>query len=466
MDLSAGDNYALRFAASHGHAHVVELLCGLPRSANIDVSARTNEALRQAACHGHMRVVELLCGLPLERGVDPSVYAPSPVVTAAQNGYAGCGRVLYNLPHERGAAPHSLYAAARNGHTEVVRFLCNLPRGRGATNVRSVNKALSCAAYNGHVAVVVSLCSHLAANQILACCTSRALVLSTVATRGHWDVVWVLLRSQPDSFCSDVLQLAATYGKLDIVMFITERLYARRSKCLGKYLSAAVRYAVYKGHADIVKALCNLPPEYGVSVAGRDCVQAAAFHADRVTFLCTRSLVKLAAWCGHAVVVRYLCSLPLHLGVDPSANNYLYEALSLPDLCTDVAQADVVGELCVALRARDAWQPRAMMSALQEAVDVPELRRFRCILTMNADALCVSSLLRDKVHTWPAPFASVVRQELNWRRRRPLLGIARLLRIRRASGRTGGGVMWRGSHVGCSHRWQAVQLLSSMEDQA
>ena len=110
-----------------------------------------------------------------------------------------------------------------------------------------------------------------------------------------------------------------------------------------------------------------------------------------------------------------------------------------------------VVELCAALNARDAWQPRAMVSVLQVAVDAHALSCFHCIFTMNAEALCASTLLRDMVHTWPEPFACVVRQELVWRRRRPMLAIPRLLRMGRASSvRAGTGIKWCGSHVGCS----------------
>ena len=95
-----------------------------------------------------------------------------------------------------------------------------------------------------------------------------------------------------------------------------------------------------------------------------------------------------------------------------------------------------VVELCVARCVRDAWQPRAMMPVLQAAVEKHALSSFQCVFTMNAEALCASTLLRDKARTWPEPFASMVRQELTWRRQRTLLAISRLLRIGRASSHT------------------------------
>jgi len=114
MDVSAGDNYAIRHAASHGHAHVVKLLCGLPRCRGIDVSVRNYEVLRQAARHGHASVLELLCDdlcrLPLGLGVDSSVLFQVPLMAAAQLGHTECVRVLCNLPLERGVNP----AARRN----------------------------------------------------------------------------------------------------------------------------------------------------------------------------------------------------------------------------------------------------------------------------------------------------------------------------------------------------------------
>lgn len=125
MDVSAGDNCAIRFAASQGHVHVVKLLCRLERRHGVDVSARNNEALRQAACHGHVRVVALLCGLPLSRGVDP----------------AACNN-------------EAVIEASANGHVDVVRFLCGLPRGRGVDAAAGVNACIRRASQNGHVEVV------------------------------------------------------------------------------------------------------------------------------------------------------------------------------------------------------------------------------------------------------------------------------------------------------------------------
>ena len=125
-----------------------------------------------------------------------------------------------------------------------------------------------------------------------------------------------------------------------------------------------------------------------------------------------------------------------------------------------------VVKLCVAQCARDAWQPQAMVSALQAAVDsamdTHALRCFHCVFTANAEALCASTLLRDKVRTWPEPFASVVHQELRWRRRRPMLAIARLLRIERGSVCTGAGIKGRGPHVGRCATLQRCDTSSSV----
>ena len=127
MDAAAADNYAVRFAASQGHAHVVKLLCDLAQrgQVHVDVSSRNNEALRQAACHGHFSVVRLLCGLPLELGVDP----------------AACGN-------------EAVLKASANGHVDVVRLLCALPRRCGVDVAVRQNACICLASQNGHAEVV------------------------------------------------------------------------------------------------------------------------------------------------------------------------------------------------------------------------------------------------------------------------------------------------------------------------
>jgi ankyrin repeat protein len=61
IDPSANENEAVRCAAKHGHAQVVELLLKHP---NVDPSTNDNYAIRYAATYGHAQVVGLLLEHP------------------------------------------------------------------------------------------------------------------------------------------------------------------------------------------------------------------------------------------------------------------------------------------------------------------------------------------------------------------------------------------------------------------
>ena len=85
-DITADDNYAVRWAAENGHLEVVKYL----HENGADITAEDNEAVRCAAIYGHLEVVKYLH----ENGAD---------ITADDN--------------------YVVERATRNGHTDVVKYL-------------------------------------------------------------------------------------------------------------------------------------------------------------------------------------------------------------------------------------------------------------------------------------------------------------------------------------------------------
>ena len=397
-----------------------------------------------------------LCGLPLERGVNPRAYGQSALIHAAECGHIECVRILVNLPLERGVEPaacnnRALRLAANNGHMEVVRLLCSLPRERGVHQSEALAQALHGGAIRGHAVIVAFLSKYVDAQNPW---RSSALQLST--RDGHSDVVHALLEAQADSSWRFALKCAAKHGHLDIVLFTAEALHLRGDKKLSACLSSAVGQAAAEGHAAVVKALCDLPPEFGVNIArsdGREHVWMAAVHghAEVVKVMCSLpvargvsvacgsrhgdSALQYAALSGHIRVVRYLCSLPLDRGVDPSWQSYTplrYAA------CRD--QVDVLRELYGTLWERNLVQPQGMLSVLEAAVEcnAPRCVRFLCTITRPCDSETMSAMAQSGSRVnrpWVRTAAHVVHHEILWQHPRSILSIASLLQSRRASAR-------------------------------
>jgi len=451
MDVSAGDNFAIRFAASQGHVHVVKLLCGLPRSTGVVPASLNNEALRQAACHGHFSVVEFLCGLP---EVDPSAGGQLALLTAAEHGHLECVRFLCKLPRERGVDPsirntRPLRLAAQNGHAQVVQFLWSLPHERGVHNTLVLREALMRAAQNGRTAVVAFFCNHTRIRDLW-----RRGAVRLAAQKGHCDAVRVLLQWQPQHCWSLALSYAANHGQVDVAMFIADQLHLRRYTELGERLTCAVGLAARQGHAALVQALCDLPPAFGVHPARsyeKENVRVAAArgHAAVVKTLCSlpvsrgvnvacsshpgESALQVAARNGHIDVVRCLCSLPLDRGVDPSAQNY---AALRYAAC--LGKVDTLREVYGAACERGLLRPQVMLAVLQSAAHCSALRcvRFLCCVTPGLRSYAARLLgeARADIHTWTETDAAlgIIRQELLWRRAHALLSITQLLRCGRA----------------------------------
>lgn len=91
IDITASDNYAIRWASENGHLAVVELL--LKHGA--DCTASDNYAIRWASYNGHLAVVELL----LKHGADCTADNNYAIFRASANGHLA----IVELLHKHGA---------------------------------------------------------------------------------------------------------------------------------------------------------------------------------------------------------------------------------------------------------------------------------------------------------------------------------------------------------------------------
>jgi ankyrin repeat protein len=112
-DITAKDNYAVRWAAYNGHLETVKYLVSL----GADITADDNYAVRWAARNGHLETVKYLVSLDAD-------------ITANDN--------------------YAVRCAAQNGHLETVKYLV----GVGADITADNNYAVRWAAANGHSKVV------------------------------------------------------------------------------------------------------------------------------------------------------------------------------------------------------------------------------------------------------------------------------------------------------------------------
>ena len=122
VDVTAGDNFAVRWASAYGHTDVVKLLI----VHGADVTARDNSAVLWASNNGHIDVVKLL----IEHGADVTAYGNHSILNASENGHTDVVKLLI----ERGADVtardnQAIRRASENGHTDVVKLLIE----RGAT---------------------------------------------------------------------------------------------------------------------------------------------------------------------------------------------------------------------------------------------------------------------------------------------------------------------------------------------
>ena len=173
----------------------------------MDLAANDNDPVIDAAKYGHLDIVKLLCDMPLERGVDVSAWDSA-----------------------------ALRWAATHGHAAVVRYLGQLPLERGVDPFALDESALRMASQFGKKDVVRALCEI------------------------YMD------RATNAAGLSHTLVRAAQHGVPDLVrdLCANPEVDPALANSLGLYYAAAA------GHEDIVKVLCNLPPERGVDPAAHE----------------------------------------------------------------------------------------------------------------------------------------------------------------------------------------------------
>lgn len=114
-DITADDNYAMKWAAENGHLEVVKYLHGH----GADITADSNYALRWAALDGHLEVVKYLH----EHGADLMAESSCALRWSAENGHL---EVVKHL-HENGADitaddNYAVRKAERNMHLDVAEY--------------------------------------------------------------------------------------------------------------------------------------------------------------------------------------------------------------------------------------------------------------------------------------------------------------------------------------------------------
>jgi ankyrin repeat protein len=197
-DLTALDNYAVRWAAQNGHLDVIKYL----HENGADITAENNQAVSWAARKGYLDVVKYLH----EQGAD---------ITAQKN--------------------YALHLAAANGHLDIVRYL----HKHGEKFV-----GFSGAVRRGHLDIVKYMHEHGTdiAGEV------SILYVYNAATHGHLDVVKYLCENGADITIknNDAVRMAARNGHLEVVKYLHENgadITAQDNK--------AVSWAAENGHLDI-----------------------------------------------------------------------------------------------------------------------------------------------------------------------------------------------------------------------
>ena len=126
-DLSANDNYAIKYASLDGYTEIVKLLL---QDERVDPSAdNRNDAIRYASMNGHTEIVKLLLQ---DKRVDPSNKKNLAIGFAS---YYGHTEVVKLLLQDKRVDPsdddnYAIKNASYNGFTEIVRLLLQDKRVR------------------------------------------------------------------------------------------------------------------------------------------------------------------------------------------------------------------------------------------------------------------------------------------------------------------------------------------------
>ena len=131
------NNLALRCAAGHGHAAVLDRLAASPYNlGQADARSDNNFALRLASMNGHVAVVDRLAAPPYNLGqADARSNDNGALRTAAWHGHVAVVDRLaappYNLGYEEARSTNALLCAAKGGHVPVLDRLATPPYNLG-----------------------------------------------------------------------------------------------------------------------------------------------------------------------------------------------------------------------------------------------------------------------------------------------------------------------------------------------
>jgi ankyrin repeat protein len=323
---TAEENYALRWAAAHGHIKVVECLLGI-EAVRDKVVAKDNEALRVAAEHGHIAIVKLLLGI---EAVRDKVAAKDNYALrwAAGGGHTAIVKLLLEIGAvTANAAAMDNYAlrwAAGHGHIDIVELLLSVEIIR-INVLAEENYSLRWAAEHGHIKVVERLLSIEAVRANAAAMGNYA--LCRAAKHGHMAIVERLLsieavRANAAAMNNEALCSAAEYGCVVVVerLLSIEAVRVNAAAVDNKALCLAAK----GGHIEVVerllsieavranaaamnnKALCSAA-EYGCVVIVERLLSIEAVRAN--TAARNNAALRLAARGGPVEIVERLLSI-------------------------------------------------------------------------------------------------------------------------------------------------------------
>ncbi|KAH8773371.1 ankyrin repeat-containing domain protein [Hyaloscypha sp. PMI_1271] len=283
IDATGGDLANAISAASYaGHKQVVEILL-----AEMDKKGekKFGPALRYAVSRAHKEIVQLL--LAAGADVNGGDYKP-PLIEASGEGHEQLVQLLLasgadvNATYTNFETITALYIASENGHKKVVKTLLNAGANVDAKAGYRGNTLLM-AAFSGRYQVIPLLLdagANIEAHDAVDKCTA----LQVASSRGHIDVIEVLLAAQKKAdvdaqggFYGTALQAAAADGHTEIIQRLLGAGATVNVPC-GHY-GSALQAAAANGHKEIVEKLLDLGAdptsqegEYG------NALQAAAVH--------------------------------------------------------------------------------------------------------------------------------------------------------------------------------------------
>ncbi|OQS06750.1 hypothetical protein THRCLA_01221 [Thraustotheca clavata] len=307
--MDGGTTRAIDGAAANGHIHVVRFLLSHRNE------GCTAMAIRGASANGHFEMVQLLCS---------SIHQAPQALSDAVDYAAAFGhlKIVKWLVQDQNASFSSaaITEAARCNNTEIVHFLLQ-------TSPKITENALLAAGTKGHVKMLQLLHAsafHLPVDRIFIFSAQHGhsqvltylfpwlsqprntlpLALVEAATKGHLNVVKMLLVEYPSDIPAEAMDTAATNGHLNIVQV----LHNAHGVCTVKALNGAAR----NGFFDIVQFLVENCIEGGTLDAWSGAACCGHLHILKYLHLhlfCnggSYDAIVLAARMGHIKVVRYL----------------------------------------------------------------------------------------------------------------------------------------------------------------